>query len=127
MDTRTFEDLLSWVAPVIQMSSLQRSTATPAERLCVILRYFATGDSQTTSPTTMRRIISEICQTLWTVPSEKGFTKPHDSEEAWLTISAEFNGKSNFPHCLGAIDGKHVLVQAPARRGSNFFNYKKNV
>ena len=33
MDTRTFKDLLSWVAPVIQKSSLRRSTATPVERL----------------------------------------------------------------------------------------------
>ena len=33
MDIRTFEDLLSWVAPNIQKSSLRRSTATPAERL----------------------------------------------------------------------------------------------
>ena len=31
MDTRTFEDLLSWIAPIIQKSSLRRSTATPAE------------------------------------------------------------------------------------------------
>ena len=33
MIIRTFEDLLSWVAPIIQKSSLRRSTATPAERL----------------------------------------------------------------------------------------------
>ena len=51
IDTRTFEDLLSWVAPIIQKSSLRRSTATPAERLCVTLRYLATGDSQTTIAT----------------------------------------------------------------------------
>ena len=29
------------------------------------------------------------------------------------------------PHCLGAIGGKHIIMQAPARSGSNFFNYKK--
>ena len=33
MDTRTFEDFLSWVAPVIQKFSSRRSTANPAERL----------------------------------------------------------------------------------------------
>ena len=69
----------------------------------------------------MGRIISETCQTLWTVPSEKGFIKASDSEDEWLTIAAQFYGKWNFSHCLGAIYGKHVLIKAPARSGSNFF------
>ena len=54
----------------------------------------------------------------------KSFFKAPDLEEEWLTIAAELNDKWNFRHCLGAIDGKHVLIQAPARSGSNFFNYK---
>ncbi|XP_067615900.1 uncharacterized protein [Eurosta solidaginis] len=29
------------------------------------------------------------------------------------------------PHCLGAVDGKHVKVVCPKRSGSLFFNYKK--
>ena len=37
IDTRTLEDLLSWVAPIVQKSALHRSTTTPAKRLCVTL------------------------------------------------------------------------------------------
>ena len=90
-----------------------------------------TGGSQTTfgtsyriRPTKTGKIISEnseTCQTLWTILSENDFSKSPDSEEEWLIIAAEFNDKWNFPHCLGAVDGKHVLIQAPARSGSNFF------
>ena len=72
----------------------------------------------------MGRIISGTCQTLWTVFTETDFIKAPDSQEEWLTIIAEFNGKWNFPLCLGATDGKHVLIRAPARSRSNFFNYK---
>ena len=30
-----------------------------------------------------------------------------------------------FPHALGAIDGKDLVMQCPSRGGSDYFNYKK--
>ena len=45
----TFEKLLSLVAPKIQKGSTHmRETIGPEERLCVTLRYLATGDAQVT-------------------------------------------------------------------------------
>jgi hypothetical protein len=51
------------------------------------------------------------------------FQLPHNSEQ-WLKICQEFNEKWNFPHCLGAIDGKHIVIQSPNKSGTEYFNYK---
>ena len=48
---------------------------------------------------------------------------PSTAEE-WKKISDEFEEMWNFPHCIGAIDGKHVLIQVPIKSGSDFYNYK---
>lgn len=51
---------------------------------------------------------------------------PKPTEEAWREIAAGLWEKWQFPNCIGAIDGKHITIQAPAHSGSQFFNYKKN-
>lgn len=46
------------------------------------------------------------------------------SPEEWLSVSEKFDTLWNFPHCLGSMDGKHVVIQSPVNTGSEFFNYK---
>ena len=51
---------------------------------------------------------------------------PALTEATWRTIAEGFWQKWNFPNCLGALDGKHIVLQAPRNSGSSFFNYKKS-
>ena len=62
---------------------------------------------------------------LWNTLIEKGYLKNPSTPEEWKSIFKDFEKFWNFPNCIGAIDGKHVLMQAPANSGSAYFNYKK--
>lgn len=45
-------------------------------------------------------------------------------ENEWLDIANRFETLWNYPQCIGAIDGKHVVLQCPKHSGSEYFNYK---
>ena len=127
------EELLGWVAPKITKSGVKRDPIGPEERLCVTLRYLVTGDAQITisasyriSQASIGRIIKEITGVIWDTLMEKGFLMVPEMENQWKKIARGFEENWNFPHCIGGIDGKHVIIQAPEKSGSLFFNYKKS-
>lgn len=48
-----------------------------------------------------------------------------NTEEEWIEIASCFENKWQFPHCIDAIDGKHVRIIPPKGAGSYYYNYKK--
>ncbi|XP_035227971.1 protein ALP1-like [Stegodyphus dumicola] len=52
------------------------------------------------------------------------YIKTPNTAQEWQAIEEAFAEKWNLPHCVGAIDGKHVMIKAPAGGGSTFYNYK---
>lgn len=52
------------------------------------------------------------------------FFQTPDSEQSWKAVAEGFEEKWNFPHCLGAVDGKHIRISPPHGSGSFFWNYK---
>ena len=49
---------------------------------------------------------------------------PPENEEQWKKISQDFDDMWQFPHVIGAIDGKHVVIEASAKSGTLYHNYK---
>ena len=134
MSPKTYEKLLGYVASdLTKCTTKMREPIGPDERLSITLRYLTTGDAHTTisanyrmSSTTVGRIINETCDALWNRLSEQKYIKAPRTENEWNNIAKEFENRWNFPNCIGAIDGKHVVMFAPAGLASGYFNYKKN-
>ncbi|XP_039654148.1 uncharacterized protein LOC120557668 [Perca fluviatilis] len=125
-----FDNLLSWVRPQIAKRDTQmRASIGPAERLAICLRYLSTGNSfkvisyaYRVGRTTVANIVGEVCQAIWDCLVDEFMPVP--TKEDWSAIADDFFHKWNFPNCLGSIDGKHVVIQAPSNSGSLYFNYK---
>ncbi|XP_054588663.2 uncharacterized protein [Nothobranchius furzeri] len=65
----------------------------------------------------------ETCAAITLVLREE-YLKTLSTETEWKVIAKDFEDKWHFPHCIGAIDGKHIFIQPPANSGSTFYNYK---
>lgn len=52
------------------------------------------------------------------------FCKVPNTTTEWLEIARQFEDHWNYPNCLGALDGKHILIKAQSQEGSTYYNYK---
>uniref|UniRef100_A0A6P7FE40 Putative nuclease HARBI1 n=1 Tax=Diabrotica virgifera virgifera TaxID=50390 RepID=A0A6P7FE40_DIAVI len=130
MTTTDFQTLLDLIGPVISRKDTSFRAAIPAsERLAVTLRFFASGDSYHSlmytfkiSKQTISKCVAEVCKAL--IDALQDYVKMTKTNESWYFIAKQFNDKWNFPNCVGAMDGKHISIQAPINSGTDFFNYK---
>ena len=67
-------------------------------------------------------IIRETCQAIWDALKDQVLAPP--DKDKWLDIANDFFDTWNFPNCLGAIDGKHIMLRAPPKSGTMYRNYK---
>ena len=59
-------------------------------------------------------VVRDVCQAIWTALQPEFGCMP-SSQSKWLGVSKEYEDGWDFPHCLGAIDEKHVVIQAPKK------------
>lgn len=72
---------------------------------------------------TVSEIVEDVCDAIW--KNLQPIVMPEPNTDIWKASESVFKTKWNFPHCVAAIDGKHVRIKAPPAQGSKFFNYKK--
>ncbi|XP_068083469.1 uncharacterized protein [Anabrus simplex] len=61
---------------------------------------------------TASKIVKDVCRAIWSLMREDCISTP--TPEIWESIASGFENTANFPHCLGAVDGKHILLMAVA-------------
>ena len=131
MSPKRLEHLLGLVWPLIQKENKNLRKAIPAvERLMLTMRFLASGDSQVSLLYLFRmvkksvsRIVSETSEEIIQVLLQD-YMSPPENEEQWKNIAQEFGNLLQFPHVVGAIDGKLVVIEAPAKSGTLYCNYK---
>ena len=132
MDVTDFENILTKISDII--SPKERLGGTNAvqadERLALTLRFLAAGETFQSlsfqyriSLNAVSYIVKGYCKAI-VERMVLNFIKVPSTEAEWLDISKRFEEKWNFPHALGAIDGKHVRIQEPKNGGCFYYNYK---
>ena len=131
MDPQAFHELLTRIAPRISKQDTNyRKALPPGLKLAITLRFLATGNSYKSlqcgfrvAHNTICKFISAVCQAIIDELSNEVLMCP-TTPEGWKSKAQIFHNRWNFPHCVGAIDGKHIAVKKPAKSGSLFHNYK---
>ena len=125
MSKERFDHLLCMIRTKITKKDTQMRDAITAEERLVI-----TGMSQQdicynfcVGRTTASNILMEVCSAIFEVLSPF-YMKPPYLEDEWRHIADDFRHLWDLPYCIGAIDGKHIAIDAPKKSGSNCHNYK---
>lgn len=132
MNYETFRKILTAIEPIITKRQVVggHKVITPSARLTIALRFLATGETFRSlqfqfrmGKSTISYIVREVCQAIHSILGAQYMPTPSNRAE-WSRIAEEFERKWQFPNCIGAIDGKHVVICPPSGCGSFYYNYK---
>ena len=72
---------------------------------------------------TIKKIVPEVCDTITKAYRDQVMQCPTLPED-WLLVESIFHQRWNFPHALGSLDGRHILIRCPQGGGNLFRNCK---
>lgn len=86
-------------------------------------RYSTLSFSFRVGKSTVCNIIHETTRAVWT--NLNPLDMPVPDQHQFINIAHDFFNTTGFPHCLGALDVKHIRIKRPAHSGSKYFNFKR--
>ncbi|KAG0722847.1 Protein ANTAGONIST OF LIKE HETEROCHROMATIN PROTEIN 1 [Chionoecetes opilio] len=132
VDKQLFDEIVERVTPIIQRKpTFWRKPIPPGLRVAITLRFLATGETYKSlqysfrvAHNTISQIVPDTCQALISVYGDQELKTPQSPAE-WKEVASGFEERWNLPHCVGAINGKHIRIRNPSFGGTYYFNYKK--
>ena len=70
----------------------------------------------------MAQVVYDVSEAIWEVMSSIYMAPP--TENDWRQIEHQFSTRWNCLNCIGALDGKHIMMRAPPNSSSMFYNSK---
>ncbi|XP_071834895.1 uncharacterized protein [Apostichopus japonicus] len=114
----------------IKIICICRFPLEPGLKLAVTLRHLATGASHAdlqygfrVARNTICTFIPGVLQAIIDAFKDEYLSDERD-QNRWDALARAFEERWQFPHCLGALDGKHIRIKKPPKSGSLFYNYK---
>ena len=131
MPPEMFDEIVQRLTPALRKQTTKfRSPHEPGLKIAVTLRHLASGAKYSDMQFGWRMphnsisvVVREVCEAIVAEYGDE-LLKPPQTEAEWRTVTDEWLSRWNFPHVIGAIDGKHIACKAPANSGSDYYNYK---
>jgi DDE superfamily endonuclease len=126
-----YDELVERLTPALTKETTRlRAPLDPGLKVAITLRHLASGSKYMEMQygwrvpnNTISLIVREVCDAIVHVYREEMLTPP-ETPQQWQQITDDWLNRWNFPHVVGAIDGKHIACKAPPNSGSEFYNYK---
>jgi len=126
-----FDEIVQRLTPALTKETTNwRPPLDPGLKVALTLRHLASGAKYREMQygwrvphNTISLVVREVCEAILHEYRVEMLAPPQTPAE-WQEISDNWLNRWNFPHVIGAIDGKHIACKAPANSGSDFYNYK---
>lgn len=131
MDPDLFDEILQRIRPQItRQTTWYRKPLPPDLKLAITLRLLASGNTYRelsynflVSESSMSLFVPVVLEAFIRAYKDEVMTLPRTAAD-WLAIEEGFRKRWNFPHAIGALDGRHVPIFKPGNGGSLYYNYK---
>jgi len=126
----TIKFILRLIEPKIKSQTSRNNAVTPAQKLLMTLRYYATGSFIATCAdfagihkTTGGKIIVQVSEALGALRSD--FIRFPTTNAQIRQVRQDFFNIAKFPSCIGAIDCTHIKIRSLGGNDAEIFRNRK--